>query len=105
MKSRLCLRVLLALLLLFAQQIAVAHSVYHLYENRPAKVQREGMLVDQVCEQCLAHAQLAGTVAVEHGLLLPVTADDPVALLAPLSFFAVHNAPYRVRAPPRSPTY
>ena len=100
MKSRLCLRVLLALLLLFAQQLAVAHSVYHLFENRPAKVQRDGKLVDKVCEQCLAHAQLAGTVAVAPALLLLATADDPLDTLAPVSFSPLHNALYRSRAPP-----
>ena len=93
MLSRRLLPWLFALTLLFGQAAAFAHALSHLDTHDKA-------LPDNVCEVCVAQAQL-GSVAPSAGLVLAIPAGDRIALsgAAPLRVDLTPR-PACARAPP-----
>ena len=93
MLSRRLLPWLFALTLLFGQAAAFAHALSHLDTHDKA-------LPDNVCEVCVAQAQL-GSVAPSAGLVLAIPAGDRIAFsgVAPLRVDRTPR-PACARAPP-----
>lgn len=95
-------RFLLVAALLFAQQGYLAHAVAHPFEARGAQQNGDGKPADRVCEQCLAHAQLAGTVGAAVVPWFAPVRHAPVRMqpaAAPRRVTLLH---FQSRAPPRS---
>jgi hypothetical protein len=98
---------LLAFLLVFAQQAAVAHLIGHLGSNVEQVVQQDeagshaaAQSLSHVCTTCLAFAGLDAAAPLPQ-LILAVAATAPLAVTA--SYIAValrREAPYLSRAPP-----
>lgn len=106
--SRHALPVVLALLMLFAQQgtwrHALSHGVGHASKARQTLVQNDevGGHAAEVCDECLAFAALGATPPAAEPLAGPV-----FDLVAPPDAPPLHNplsgpaGAYRARAPPR----
>ena len=110
MTRRSVTRVLLSLLLLLSQQMAMSHMVAH-WSGRaaPAVVQQQSsdsglsrsIAQDQWCDQCLAFAQIAGTVGSSTRTFAPIdSGTDPLPTLAGHSPCARTVCAFRSRAPP-----
>lgn len=110
MTRRSLVHVLLSLLLLFAQQMALAHEMAHWSASREhaarSHAQVDGRLAkavaqDQSCDQCLAFAQIAGAAGVDKRSFAP-----PDAASACVADCAAHAdlprtvAVFQPRAPP-----
>jgi hypothetical protein len=81
---------LLSLLLVIAQQGAVAHEISHYVDNvKQSQQKNKQSPADKLCEKCLAFAQIAGAVHAEPPVL---------ALLALLTFEYSPQAPVAVIA-------
>jgi hypothetical protein len=95
------LPVLLALLLLGSQQMGFAHAVSHLSDNSRHTQQNKQLPIEQVCDQCLAFAQIGSALT---NLALLVLADAaPVSVPLPhVSPVLLPRAPcvFHSRAPP-----
>jgi hypothetical protein len=84
-----CLRILLALALLGAQQLALAHQVWHIGKDGSQPAQ------ERLCDQHEALATVAGAV------------DAPVFLPAPVlpeAFSPLHAAPSSAATPGLAPS-
>lgn len=100
-------RLLLVAVLAFAQQAALVHAVAHPFEvgvARPVDGKANGKFktVEPLCEQCLAHAQLAGVAGAAFAPDFAAPAAAAVVAAAwsvPLVRFA---RPFDSRGPPRS---
>jgi hypothetical protein len=110
MTRRSVIRLLLSLLLLMSQQMALSHAVTH-WSGRmaPAAAQQraaDGSLSgsvaqDQWCDQCLAFAQIAGTVgSAARGFAPPDAASNAVAASAGHARCARTVCVFLSRAPP-----
>jgi len=88
--GRLSLWLLLSLLLVIAQQGAVAHEISHYVDDAKQSQQKNKQSpADKLCEKCLAFAQIAGAVHAEPPVL---------ALLALLTYDYTPQAPGAVIA-------
>lgn len=87
---RLLSRTLLALALVFAQQVGLAHAATHLATHGPDHEHRKG-LKTQACDDCLSFAQAQGA-----GRATPATP----APRRPLAARATHPVQGRATAPP-----
>jgi hypothetical protein len=102
MLRRFSFRLLLAILLLFAQQQTALHLLSHATEQLQAQQQQKpAPLHQQACEKCLALADIEQIVAAKPGGLPPQTAafvqrGTPAATNPQRAFRAL----YRSRAPP-----
>lgn len=98
---RLSLWLLLSLLLVIAQQGAVAHEISHYvdYLNQSQQNDKQSP-ADKLCEKCLAFAQIAGAVHAEPPVLaLPALTYDYTPV-APVAVIAAEAPAYRSRGPP-----
>jgi hypothetical protein len=98
---RLSLWLLLSLLLVIAQQGAVAHEISHYADDVSQSQQKNKQSpADKFCEKCLAFAQIAGSVNTELPVLplLLLTYDHTPQ--APAAFIAADAPAYRSRDPP-----
>jgi uncharacterized coiled-coil protein SlyX len=99
MRTRsLVFRLLLALCLLFAQQVLVAHAVAHTVKAASQQDTAPGH--GKLCEACVLSAQLNDALVGQAALLVDVRA--PLACIAQ-AVSALHPRPtrsYRSRAPP-----
>lgn len=95
--SRLPLAVLLAFLLLFAQQAAAVHGLSHYADSQQPDKHYPG---DKVCEKCAAFAELSGAVACADIVFhtAEFTQHLPRVVLEGLAHAAF--VPYLSRAPP-----
>jgi hypothetical protein len=92
---------LLALLLLLTQQMGYTHAVSHLSDGSHRTQQNKQLPIEQVCDQCLAFAQI-GSAMTSHALLVladaapnPITLPLPTHILVPRTVCVFHS-----RAPP-----
>ncbi|MGZ3159533.1 MAG: hypothetical protein ACXU7D_09230 [Burkholderiaceae bacterium] len=95
------LPVLLAFLLLVSQQMGYAHTVSHLSDGSRHSQQNKQLPIEQVCDQCLAFAQI-GSALTSHAFLVfadaapsPVSLSHTAPILVPRTVCAFHS-----RAPP-----
>ena len=103
-------RILLSLLLLFAQQAAVMHVTAHwggriiaAQAEKPSKDDGLGKSIaqDQGCDHCFAAAQLASAVGQEPRAFAPPAQDaQAIAGLSPHVVFARAPRAFNPRAPP-----
>lgn len=106
-KSRsLLAHLMLALLLLFSQQMAIAHAVTHVGDGRgqtsPQSAKEKQLAAHETCAQCLAFAQVGSGLATASLLFLDHGADaagyDRVrhasSSLAPLRAFQPRAPPF-----------
>ena len=94
--------VLLSLLLLLSQQMGVAHAVSHLSDVRQQTSQNKQLPVEQMCEQCLAYAQIGS--ALTSAAVLPVVqiAASVVVDGATAQYFSLRTVyAFQSRAPPQ----
>ncbi len=100
MRPRLSLAILLALLLVFAQQAGAVHALSHFSaqsEDRDGKHLPGG----KACEQCVAFASIDGAAKSESPLVLPVASRQHFSKAVTRSAVAaVTTAHYQSRAPP-----
>jgi hypothetical protein len=91
---------LLALLLLMTQQMGLAHSVSHLSRSH-ATSQEKQLPIGQVCDQCLAFAQIGSALT---GHAFSAAADAPLALVLDVNFTQIIDpvtvCVFHSRAPP-----
>jgi len=111
MTRRSVIRLLLSLLLLIAQQMALSHAVTH-WSGRMAPVLAHGhgggdaglsktLAQDQWCDQCLAFAQIAGTVGSDTRSLVPFNPGaDAIAGSTEHPFCPPTACVFHSRAPP-----
>ena len=111
MPRRSVIRLLLSLLLLMSQQMALSHAVTH-WSGRMAPVvaqQHAGgdgslsktLAQDQWCDQCLAFAQIAGSVGSDTRAFAPFNPGaDAIALTTERVFCPRTACVFRSRAPP-----
>lgn len=112
MSRRSVIRLLLSLLLLISQQMALSHAVTH-WSGRmaPVAVQPHGgaadgtlsktLAQDQWCDQCLAFAQIAGTVGSDTRTFAPFNPGaDAIAAAVERIFWPRTVCAFRSRAPP-----
>jgi hypothetical protein len=104
-------RILLSLLLLIAQQMAIAHTMAHwgsrlVVTSAAQKASDDGGLSksvaqDQGCDQCLAFAQIASAVGQEPRSFVAPSESALAVIGAPVPCARIH-APcgFRSRAPP-----
>jgi hypothetical protein len=103
MTRRSMIRVLLSLLLLVSQQMAMSHVITHWSSQRVAAVEQaraaddgvsKAFAKDQLCDQCLAFAQIASAVGSETRSFAP-----PPNAAGAVTFAAEHRAPVRSNFP------
>jgi hypothetical protein len=109
MTRRSVIRLLLSLLLLMSQQMALSHSVTH-WRMAPALAEQRGggdanlskaLAQDQWCDQCLAFAQIAGSVGSDSRAFAPFNPGaDAIAAKAERAFCPRTVCAFRSRAPP-----
>ncbi len=99
---RLLSRALLALALVFAQQVGVAHAATHLSGHGPSHEHRKG-LKTQACDDCLSFAQVqgAGIAAAPGDGTVAGARPDPAPL--PAGTRPAFAAAFHSRAPPPPP--
>ncbi|MFC3107634.1 hypothetical protein ACFQAT_01020 [Undibacterium arcticum] len=94
---------LLALLLLLSQQMGFAHAVSHISDQpRYSTSHGKQLPIEQVCEQCLAFAQIGSALPTHVFSLAADTAPDAVTLAT--STPVLYPRPIRAfqsRAPPQ----
>jgi hypothetical protein len=111
MTRRSVIRVLLSLLLLVSQQMAMSHVIAHWNGQRIASAQQQeasrddgvskAFAKDQLCDQCLAFAQIASAVGSNtRSFAPPAPATGAVACAAWRSAPARSVCPFQSRAPP-----
>lgn len=110
MTRRSLIRVMLSLLLLLSQQMALSHTISHwtgrLAAASAVKHQRDNAAskapaADQVCEQCLAFAQIASAIgSSQRTFALPEMASSAVADSAGVGRCGSTVCPFQSRAPP-----
>lgn len=104
MSRRLVLRVLLALQLLVAQQLAFTHALSHWGRGSAAAAESKATRLavgEQLCEQCLAFAHIANAVGndVLH-FALPATLAARIALPDHVGVWPRTCCAFDSRAPP-----
>jgi hypothetical protein len=99
---RLLSRALLALALVFAQQVGVAHAASHLGGEAPSHEHHKG-LETQACDDCLSFAQVqgAGTAAPLANGAAP--RGQSAQLPLPAGSQPAFAAAFHSRAPPQLP--
>lgn len=99
---RLLTRALLALALVFAQQVGVAHAATHLSGHGSSHEHRKG-LTTQACDDCLSFAQVqgAGAAAAPADPVASRARPDPLPL--PAGTQPAFAAAFHSRAPPFLP--
>lgn len=102
MRHRFLAHVLLALLLVFAQQVGAVHAAAHAPGHAASHSHCKGTPV-KACDECLAFATVEPALAVAAFVPLCV---DAVAVLHPDRggvVAVVHRPAFRSRAPPANP--
>jgi len=96
-------RLLLVALLVCAQQAAMAHAVVHPFEVGAFKQgESKGKSLEPLCEQCLAHAQLAGIAGADVAPPVAALPYDPAFSAPPAARHARLLRSFDPRGPPRS---
>ena len=91
-------RLLLALCLLFAQQVLAGHAVAHTFKAASQQDSTHGHA--KLCEACVLSAQLNDALIGQAALLLDVRAPVACVAHATASHCPQPARPYRSRAPP-----
>lgn len=92
---------LLAFLLLFAQQGGLLHGVGHLADYSPARQQQEQHPhPGEVCDECLAYAGIGSAVSSTALPALSFVSSCLPADALPAAFSTAPQLAYRSRAPP-----
>jgi hypothetical protein len=94
-------RLLLALCLLFAQQVATAHGVAH--AAKAASQQDSAPGHAKLCDVCVLSAQLNDALVGDAALLADVRAPVACIAQAVTAYRPQPARPYRSRAPPAHP--
>ena len=102
MNRRSVLHVLFALLLLVAQQLAIAHAIGHVYSDTSARTSDQGEPVAEFCDQCLALAQLGAAAGTVHRFECADGEFGPLPPATQVSFHSPFLAAFSARAPPAS---
>lgn len=97
MKPRRLLVPLLALLLLFAQQAAYAHSVTHLGKEPPAK---EQLAHSKLCDKCVSFEKISGAAPASAPVLVSLDLKFAQPAQADHGSSPRAVAAFRSRAPP-----
>lgn len=111
MTRRSVIRLLLSLLLLMSQQMALSHAVTHWSGRMVPSVAAQpasgdgslskSFAQDQWCDQCLAFAQIAGSVGSDTRAFAPFNPGaDAIAATAERAFRPRTVCAFRSRAPP-----
>lgn len=94
---------LLALLLLFSQQMVLTHSVSHLSQAPVAGAHTKSLPLDQTCETCLAYAQVGSGMPSQFALRLADAVPEIGFVSSFIAFRSVVRfTAFRTRAPPQS---
>jgi hypothetical protein len=108
MTKRLMGRLLLSLVLLWSQQIAMAHSISHLLRERSVTPAAAGkpskpLVKHQACAECLAYAQFFSALGSAQRTVA-VAEPDPLRLVVPVTpeNCIVTVCMFQSRAPPQA---
>jgi hypothetical protein len=102
MNSRLLFSLLLAFVLLFAQQGVALHALSHLADGVPAKSQQEKHLPHSpACDKCVVYAGIGGAAPSSPPAFGIQQATVILAAALFLLFFSAPLRSYLSRAPPR----
>lgn len=97
---RLSFALLLAFLLLFAQQTAVVHALSHFGDNNASQEQQKNLPGEKACEKCAALAQLSGAVASADVVFHTAQLDHHLVHAAVEGVTRTTVVPYHSQAPP-----
>ncbi|MES2538955.1 MAG: hypothetical protein V4632_24120 [Pseudomonadota bacterium] len=93
--------VLLALLLLFSQQVVLAHAFSHLAETTQRTTDNKQLPAEKTCDHYLAHAQVGAGLTSQCTLQLGMAGHDTVfARQPPVLLTATSFTAFQSRAPP-----
>jgi hypothetical protein len=93
---------LLAFVLLFAQQAGAAHALHHTLENLTQQQDDQQAPHSDTCEKCADYAQLGGALNVAAHDFTPLTVSDEAAPHRNITFRTVRILAAVARAPPYS---
>jgi len=93
---------LLALVLLFAQQAGAAHALHHALENLTQQQEDKQAPHSNTCEKCADFAQLSSALNVGTHNFTPLLMFDETVPHHTISFRSVHILAAVARAPPYS---
>ncbi len=100
--SRIRLALILALLLVFAQQGAMLHELSHIHNVGGKQVRYEGnFLADKLCETCVAFAQVGNPASAPTVILPSLTAVHHYVSEPIYSIIGAAAPAPRSRGPPR----
>jgi hypothetical protein len=95
--------IFLALLLLLTQQMGFAHAISHLSDFSSSSVKVKQVPSEQVCEHCLAFAQVGSALSSDAGLFQATPLAPEVALpRATQTYVARTVCVFQSRAPPQT---
>lgn len=93
---------LLALALLFAQQVGAAHALHHALEDLTQQQEDKQAPHSNTCEQCAAYAQLGSALNVGTYDFVPLPVSDEAVQHRSISIRSTHTLPAAARGPPQS---
>lgn len=96
------LPLLLAFVLLFAQQVGAAHALHHAFEDLTQHQEDKQSSHSNTCEQCAAYAQLGSALNVGTHALTLLHVSDEMVQYRTISFLTVHTFPAVARGPPQT---
>lgn len=100
-KLRNAMLALIALLLVFAQQYAVLHPLFHDASEPPAK-QQQGLPGAKACEKCVAFAKFSAALPAPASISEPVWVYQPTVASPVVAARGCTALAYLSRAPPRA---
>ncbi len=96
------LPLLLAVALLFAQQVGAAHALHHALEDLTQQQNDKQSSHSNTCEQCAAYAQLGSALNVGAHALTLLHVSDEMVQYRTLSFLSARTLPAVARGPPQT---
>jgi hypothetical protein len=91
---------LLAFILLFAQQAGAAHALHHALENLTQQQEDKQAPHSNTCEQCAAYAQLGSALSVGAYIFTPLLVSGETVQHRNIPFRSVRTLPAVARGPP-----
>jgi hypothetical protein len=92
---------LLALVLLFAQQAGATHALHHALEDLTQQQDGKQAPNSSACEKCADYAQLGSALSVGAYDFTPLQVSNEAVQQRTISFRSVHTLPAVARGPPQ----
>ena len=93
---------LLAFVLLFAQQAGAAHALHHAFEDLTQQQEDKQAPHSDTCEKCADYAQLGSALNVGVYDFTPLVVSDETVQHRNMAFRSIHILAAVARAPPYS---